>query len=149
MIGFTEKELGDTLTERLLNLARLRQVLDTYRVSAPIHLFGALDPLYSPLYFAAGAEIFDGLSWLRYAYHDGLAVHPEVNTVLHASLDDRATLREAKRCLQNLGALKVLKRSMQRYASTNGDGFREYGSHWAALATTFSTVQAMLESGDR
>jgi len=61
IVGVTEKDLGETVLDRMVRLAGLRVRLDAADIAAPIHVFGALDPLYTPLYFAAGGEIFDGL----------------------------------------------------------------------------------------
>ena len=77
IIGVTEKELGSNLLERLKRIAQLRRGLDSVENGAPIHVWGGLDPLMSPLYFFAGAQVFDGISWLRYAYTDGMAVNRE------------------------------------------------------------------------
>jgi hypothetical protein len=69
IVGVAEKDLGNTVVDRLVNVCRLRDLLGRVGLAnKPIHVFGALDPLYTPLYFAAGADIFDGLSWLRYAF---------------------------------------------------------------------------------
>ena len=87
VIGVTEKELGDSVLERMTNVARLRELLDRADVDVPIHVFGALDPLYTPLYYAAGAEIFDGLSWLRYLWQDGVAVHRSSVSVLFGKVE--------------------------------------------------------------
>lgn len=75
IIGVTEKELGGTMLERMTRIATLRLAMDDAQVVAPLHVFGSLDPLSVCLYYIAGAEIFDGLTWLRYAYSDGLCVY--------------------------------------------------------------------------
>jgi len=69
IIGVTEKELGSSGFERIRNVSKLRKVLDSSGITAPIHVFGSLDPTTVRLYFMAGAEIFDGLSWLRFSFH--------------------------------------------------------------------------------
>lgn len=74
VIGVTEKELGTDLWDKLSRVAALRAALDRAGIDAPIHIWGGLDPVISPLFYFAGAEIFDGVSWLRYAYMDGVAV---------------------------------------------------------------------------
>ena len=61
---------------------QLRRLLDHAGVESPIHVFGELDPLYTPLYFAAGGEMFDGLGWLRYTYREGVAVHRDATAIL-------------------------------------------------------------------
>jgi hypothetical protein len=70
IVGVTEKEAGDTFFERLIFVARLRALLDANAVFKPIHVFGGLDPFMTPLYFLAGADIVDGLTWLRMAFSD-------------------------------------------------------------------------------
>ena len=82
IIGVTEKELGRDLLRRLRRIARLRNGLDRTKNSAPIHIWGGLDPVMTPLYFFAGAEIFDGVSWLRYAFMNGVAINRECHSVL-------------------------------------------------------------------
>lgn len=146
VIGFTEVELGDSLLDRLTTLAELRQILRSAGVVAPIHLFGALDPLFTPLYFAAGAEIFDGLSWMRYVYWDGLAVHADAGALLRGEDDDTQKLREAKRPVLNLGRLRELKRQMQRYAAKDSRGFDEFGDHGKVLSNTYATMLARAEA---
>jgi hypothetical protein len=76
VVGVTEKEAGETFLDRLQTVAILRQQLDVIGLDdLPIHIFGGLDPIRTPLYFLAGADIFDGLSWLRYGYEAGRAVY--------------------------------------------------------------------------
>lgn len=146
VIGFTEVELGDSLLDRLATLAELRQILRSASITAPIHLFGALDPLFTPLYFAAGAEIFDGLSWMRYVYWDGLAVHADAGALLRSEDDDTQLLREARRIVLNLGQLRELKRQMQRYAAKGNRGFDEFGVHGKLLSNTYATMLARIEA---
>jgi hypothetical protein len=82
IIGLTQKELGYSLMEQMIQIARFRRELDVNRIAAPIHIFGSLDPLTVCLFFVAGAEIFDGLTWMRYAYRDGQCVYFDNAAVL-------------------------------------------------------------------
>lgn len=75
IIGFTESELGDSTLDRMIKIAKFRKMLDKIKHPIPIHIFGSLDPVSSPLYFLSGADIFDGLTWLRYAYKEDLTVY--------------------------------------------------------------------------
>ncbi len=75
VIGFTEAELGYSVFDRMRKIARVRLALDAAGIAAPIHIFGSLDTISTPLYFLSGADIFDGLTWLRYCYSDGQAVY--------------------------------------------------------------------------
>lgn len=85
VIGATEKEIGVKMSDQLKFIARLRQRLDTLHIGAPIHIWGGLDPVVTCLYFFAGAQIFDGVSWLRYAFVDGVAQSRQSYPVLTAS----------------------------------------------------------------
>ena len=74
-IGVTEKEVGKTLLERMVNIGKLRRALDQADLDTPIHVFGSLDTTSSLLYFVMGADIFDGLTWLRYGFHEGTTLY--------------------------------------------------------------------------
>lgn len=82
IIGVTEKELGDSYFTRMKNIYLLRNELDKNNISSPIHVFGALDPLSVILYFIMGAEIFDGLSWLKYDYYNCCASYVNNSSIL-------------------------------------------------------------------
>lgn len=77
IIGFAEKELGPSILERMVNITKIRMILKDNGLEKPIHLFGSLDPVNTPLYFISGADIFDGLSWLRFIYSNGEAMYTE------------------------------------------------------------------------
>ena len=119
IIGVTEKDLGDTLLDRLANLARLRRVLSEGGVDAPIHVFGALDPLFSPLYFAAGGEIFDGLTWMRYGFHREVSVYRESVPLLQdaQSLSEPEVVRTTTILSANLRLLGALRQTMRDFAA--------------------------------
>lgn len=79
IIGFTEKELGYTIRDRLLNLIKVKRQLDAYGWKGNIHVFGGLEPNLAKLYYIAGADIFDGLSWQRIFYRNSASLYnPEV-----------------------------------------------------------------------
>ena len=120
IIGVTEKELGRDLLDRLKALAKLRLALDRENVTIPIHVWGGLDPLHTPLYFLAGGEIFDGISWLRYAYLDGVAVYRDSYGVLNGAIE---TTRDESRTLamsHNLQFLRTLATSFRDFVLRNG-----------------------------
>ncbi len=58
-------------------IALVRRLLDRHNINSPIHIFGSLDTFLTPLFFLAGAEIFDGLTWLRFGYYDGQTVYKQ------------------------------------------------------------------------
>ena len=71
IIGFTEKEIAPTWKRGIQFIHTFNQELKRQNLkSLPIHLFGCLDPK-SVIYFTlAGVSVFDGLSWLRYFFHN-------------------------------------------------------------------------------
>lgn len=71
ILGFTEKELGNTLRDRVVNLIKINQSLNNIGWNGKIHIFGGLEPRISRLYYYAGADIIDGLSWQRMNYRNG------------------------------------------------------------------------------
>jgi hypothetical protein len=75
IIGFTEYELDNSIFGRMVKIANIRRMLDDAGIMSPIHVFGSLDSLSTALYFAAGAEIFDGLTWLRFGFYEGQTVY--------------------------------------------------------------------------
>lgn len=75
IIGFTEKELGKSIINRMESIAKIRIALDEKNIDIPIHIYGSLDPITSILFFLSGAEIFDGLTWLRYGFSNGHACY--------------------------------------------------------------------------
>ena len=76
-VGFTEKEIDHSLLGRMTKIAQLRRAMDSAKVDIPIHIFGSLDTMSTPLYFISGAEIFDGLTWLRFGYHEGYTMYAQ------------------------------------------------------------------------
>lgn len=77
IVGFTERELGPKVMERMIKIATIRKAMDTAGLNIPIHIFGSLDTLSTSLYFVAGAEIFDGLTWLRFGYSEGRTIYAQ------------------------------------------------------------------------
>jgi hypothetical protein len=142
VVGFTEKELGATLLDRLMTLARIRRGLDDAELpNVALHVFGGLDPLLTTLYFMCGAEIFDGLSWLRYAYHDGKAIHEAELAVLTNAIESRSDRRDALRHISNLQFLRDYRNRLERWAA-EPDRFELLGPHHERLREIHEVVQA-------
>ena len=115
IVGITETELGSSVLDRMVSIARLRRAMDENNVKKPLHVYRSLDPVCTPLYFLAGADIFDGLSWIRFSYWKDMAVHHKNRSLLEFGpyeRDERALIRC---CAQNLYFLTNLKRRLDRY----------------------------------
>jgi hypothetical protein len=120
VIGLTEKELGNSYLLRMQNIARIRYALNDVNISSPLHIFGSLDPVSVPLYFLAGAEIFDGLTWLRYAYDGGVALYRHNYAARRSLLHRTDDFIKLKTMQDNLGSLSDLGNQMRRFLN-DGD----------------------------
>ena len=144
-VGITEKELGDTMLSRLKKIAALRRSLDEAEMNIPIHVFGSLDTIGTPLYFLAGAEIFDGLTWLRFGYYDDQAVYLEN----YGLLKERAGSRWQREDLighmwkNNYYYLQELRDRMIRFMKTGK--WKVFGRHAALFRETLEAVEAEAE----
>lgn len=120
IIGLTEKELGYSLLDRMNNIQSIRNALKKVGYNTPIHIFGSLDPITSILYFLSGADIFDGLTWIRYSYYKGVAIYPSNFSYLDPEgginlLDHQA---ETSQLFNNLKVLKKIKLILETYIKT-------------------------------
>lgn len=145
IVGVTEREIGESIHDRLVNIARLRKSLDAAEVRTPIHVFGGLDPLLTPLYFAAGAEIFDGLGWLRYAYREGVAMHREAGGLLNGNAKERPLSAQFTVWRQNLREIRQLSDNMRQFAEPGRD-WDVFGTHSESLRAAIEPLQNELEA---
>lgn len=136
VVGVAEKDLGETLGDRLRGVKKIRQMLDDGGLGEkPLHLFGGLDPVLSPFYFAAGADIFDGLTWMQYSYRDGLGCYSEAVSILDGDLAHRTAVRELHRCQRNLLVLRNVQDNMRLLAA--GSDWSDLGEHGARIRQAF------------
>jgi len=135
IIGVAEKELGSNLLARVKALINLRVGLDAAGVRAPVHLFGALDPVLVPVYFMAGAEVFDGLSWLRFGFREGIAIYLDAWGVLELDPSMDCCSAKVRAGVRNLVELERMKTRLLALVES-GDisvlkHHREVYAHWA------------------
>lgn len=125
IIGITEKELGNSISQRMRNIIKIRSELDNENISAPLHIFGSLDPVTSILYFLAGAEIFDGLTWLRYSYHNSMAIYHPNFGFFNKEIDIRTTDKnvQLKSLTHNIYYLDKMKYAMLDYLKNGNFDF--------------------------
>lgn len=115
IVGVTEKELGSSVLGRMLNIAKLREAMDKASLRMPIHIFGSLDPLSSTLYFLAGAEIFDGLTWLRYSYVGGKAIYYHNYGATEYGIYEEESMVKARSLRDNIYYMKRMQHDMQNF----------------------------------
>ena len=76
IVGLTEKDIGIPWFLAVAYLRGLRRALNTALGRyVLIHVFGCLDPRTLPYLFLSGADMFDGLAWMRYYFHKGHAYY--------------------------------------------------------------------------
>ena len=116
IIGITAREAGDSLAERCSSIVMLRDAFADAGLHLPIHIFGAITPLEMLTYCLCGADIFDGLSWLR------LSFRRHRSLVIEEAAFDEATFRlpdidlRMGQWLANLRLLYNLQESLRQYS---------------------------------
>jgi len=145
IIGFTEKDLGSSIIDRMHNIALIRNALDEINIKAPLHIFGSLDPISTCLYFLAGAEIFDGLTWLKYSYHNGSAIYKNNAAVLTDGLTwEEKTLDSIIR-KRNIYYLENLQIEMTNFLHESD--FNIFTENSEILKQTYDTLCDKLRRG--
>lgn len=111
ILGFTEKELGSTLNERLRNIIFVRKKLTETGWDGCIHIFGGLEPSLMKLYYAAGADIFDGLSWQRIRYKGNSTLFDPLNYYAAATEEENKLWM----MIDNLAELQSIKNDLSLF----------------------------------
>ena len=142
VLGVTEKELGNSCLERMVNIGKLRLALDDANVASPLHIFGSLDPISVPLYLLAGAEIFDGLTWLRYGYDEGAALYRHNVAARRIGIDRRDDFIKLKVMQDNLGHLTDLRNTIRRFL--NDRDFAKFGPNQDLLRVSLELLRTKL-----
>jgi len=115
ILGLTEKELGNSLLKRCKNLLRIREALNSKGSNVPIHIFGCLDPLGILSYFLCGADIFDGTIWLKFSFHENIAIYVNNHAILTGSWSESDSSILASTYVLNLNKLTHLMYNMRRF----------------------------------
>jgi hypothetical protein len=123
-------------------IAELRLALDRTGITAPLHIFGSLDPVTSCLYFISGAEVFDGLTWLRYSYVDGRSVYMHDYGALRIGIHERDELVRARTLADNINYLQKLRFQMQAFL-LQGE-FGKFENNGAALAQAYDALRGKI-----
>lgn len=131
IIGFTERELDQRIIGRMEKIANVRRILDNAGISSPIHVFGSLDTYSTVLYFLSGAEIFDGLTWLRFGFHGGQTIYRQNYGALCGENGILKNERELSHAMwkDNYYYLEALRDQMRGYVRSRGSkGFEHIGA---------------------
>lgn len=139
-IGVTEKELGPRLLDRLEAIAVLRSSMNRLGMDTPIHVWGGLDPVVTPLFFLAGAEIFDGVSWLRYGYWKDTAIPRDAYGALELGLQTQWKQAWALRLGKNLSFLDAMTVRLQRFVDEGGKSFAVLGTQSELIQAGYKTL---------
>ena len=143
IVGVTEKELGRTMLDRMAQITTLRLAMDEVGVNIPLHIFGALDPLSVCLYYIAGAEIFDGLTWLRYGYNDGLCIYKHNLGVVKYGLHVRDDLVRSRALTENYYALQLLQQRLLEFETTHK--FDKLEPHAELLSNAYDSLKTIFK----
>lgn len=143
IIGVTEKELGHSLLKRMLNIAEFRVELDRAGITAPIHVFGSLDPITTCLYFLSGAEIFDGLTWSRLSYMNGMATYKANYGACEVGIHESDDKVLTKSLFDNIYYLQKLQSKMQEF--TANEDFNIFPHHAEFLKASQKTLISNLK----
>lgn len=142
-VGVTEKEIGINQQARMSNIARIRRALnDAGLGNKPIHIFGSLDTISTPLYFVAGADIFDGLTWLRFAYCEGMTIYRQNYATLKYGTQIKSRLVEAQCAFDNYYYMNKMQLEMRTFLGNHSfDSFSHHrelieGAYRAAIEAT-------------
>ena len=140
IIGLTDKELGASTLNRMVNIAKIRRALKNAGIEIPIHIFGGLDTINTPLYFLAGADIFDGLTWARFAFFEGLTIYQQNCAALNFGIKTSDNLVTSRCRNQNIYYLEKLQMEMCQHLNDGNFSSFKYISKrleegWEALRT--------------
>lgn len=143
ILGFTEKELGWSLFDRMTSIAKIRKAMDDNDVIKPIHVFGSLDPVTTPLYYLSGADIFDGLAWLRFIFHEGNAFYiPSFSPQMEKGVYKPERLTWGETISDNFYYLVQLRLDLKKFHST-GD-FKIFKSHSKLFRDTYTNLDTKI-----
>ncbi len=125
------------------NIATLRMALDKAGMDTPIHIFGSLDTVTTPMYFLAGADVFDGLTWLRFAYREGYTIYKHNYGALKLGIREKSYMVDARCWFDNYAYLGEMELEMRRFLK-NYD-FRSFKYHRDEFRETYETVAEAVE----
>jgi hypothetical protein len=142
ILGFTEKELGPSLLKRMTAIAKVRRALQDVNLDLPIHVFGSLDTISTPLYFLSGADIFDGLTWLRYAFREGNTIYKYHHGALSKGINVDDYKLNGQTWNDNYYYILKMQDDMGRFITTHD--YSAFRWHTLFLKESFESLQSEL-----
>ncbi|SFF72581.1 hypothetical protein SAMN05216353_10712 [Halobacillus alkaliphilus] len=119
ILGLTEKELGSSILKKCETIYSIRRALNAKEIDIPIHIFGCIDPANILAYFLCGADIFDGLSWLRFNFNEsGDASYRNSHAIINGNWDLKMSAVRGKALGDNIKILINLSSQMNRFLNT-------------------------------
>ena len=95
--------------------------------------------------YIAGAEIFDGLTWLRYGYHDGLCIYTHNLGVVKYGLHVSDNLVRSRALTENSYALQLLRQRLLEFEETRS--FDKLKPHEALLSDACDSLKTQFKGG--
>ena len=120
VIGVTAREIGYSFLNRCRSIVTLRTIIDESQLVIPIHVFGAIRPFEILTYFLCGADIFDGLDWLRFEFRPGNDIAIDSIAWEHMQWNQPDEALKWNSWSNNLNFLYRLQQAIRKYA-TGGD----------------------------
>ena len=123
VIGITAREIGNSFLNRCRSVVMLRDLLNQAGLDTPIHIFGAINPYEILTYFLCGADIFDGLNWLRLSFrnHASVPIDEAAMENMKWNLPEMDLL--TSEWTRNLHFLYRLQTTLHEYAENGDLGF--------------------------
>ena len=115
-IGVTARELGGSFLKRCSSIVTLRDLLNDACLDTPIHVFGAINPYEVLAYFFGGADIFDGLNWLRLTFRPDGSVPIDESALEEMKWNLPEANLHSEEWTNNLRFLYRLQGALQEYA---------------------------------
>ena len=144
IIAVTEKEFGNSVFDRMRNVARLRLALRAVGIKKPLHIFGSLDTTTTLFYFISGADIFDGLTWLRYAFRKGRTLYRQDFGITEIGVTIKSPAVEAICWSKNYNYLQEMQREMRQFL--NAYDFNVFSYHSELLKSVAESIEESMRA---
>ncbi len=78
------------------------------------------------MYFLAGADIFDGLTWLRFAFHEGHTIYKQNYGAFKLGMNTKSDVIDGRCWNANYSYVRELELEMRRYLNNADFGVFKY-----------------------